>query len=193
MQYWFPRYLFAWSWFIQWIALSCLNDQGQKVSDRLEMYQECCAYISQRKVHYLLLLGVTSHNFLHTVRKHQTCNPPKPSLSLAWTTSWIYSWLSWVQILSHTCKWPTGCLLPVGVINLVMFYLDIYLFLIIWVKCLKTHWISILRPSPQIYETANWSLRQSDEEVNKKNKTKIHIYLNKLPNISVWKQTFSRG
>ena len=92
-------------------------------------------HVSQRKVHYLLLLGVTSHNFLHTVRKHQTCNPPKPSLSLAWTTSWIYSWLSWVQMLSHmTRKWPTGCLLPVGVINLVMFYLDIYLFLIIWVK-----------------------------------------------------------
>ena len=158
MQYWFPPYLFAWSLFIQWIALSCLNDQGQKFSDRhnnyiilslvmhatsaegnLEVCQECCAYISKKSA---LLLGVTSHNFLHTVRRHQTCNLPKPSSSLAQTTSWIYSWLSWVQILSHTCKWPTGCLLPVGVINLVMFYLDIYLFLIICVECLKNSWIS---------------------------------------------------
>ena len=155
MQYWFPRYLFAWSGFIQWIALSCLNDQGQRVSDRhiilsvvthairaegkLEMYQECFAYISKKSA---LLLGLTSPNFLHTVMRHQTCNPPKPSLSLTRTTSWIYSQLSWVQMLSHTCKWPTGILLPVGVINLVMFYLDMYLFLIICVKCLKTSWIS---------------------------------------------------
>ena len=42
------------------------------------------------------------------------------------------------------------------------------------------------------YETANWSLRQGDEEVNKRIKQKC-IYLNKLPNISVWKQTFLRG
>ena len=31
----------------------------------------------------------------------------------------------------------------------------------------------------------NWS--------KQKKKTKKHIYLNKLPNISVWKQTFIRG
>ena len=42
------------------------------------------------------------------------------------------------------------------------------------------------------YETANWSLRQGDEEVNKRIKQK-NIYLNKLSNISVWKQTFFRG
>ena len=35
------------------------------------------------------------------------------------------------------------------------------------------------------FETANWSLRQGDEEVDKN--------LNKLLNISVWKQTFFRG
>ena len=39
--------------------------------------------------------------------------------------------------------------------------------------------------------TSNWSLRQGDEEVNKRIKQKIYyLYLNKLPNISVWKQTF---
>ena len=37
-------------------------------------------------------------------------------------------------------------------------------------------------------ETANWYLRQGDEEVNKKN-----ICLNKMRNIPVWKQTFFRG
>ena len=42
------------------------------------------------------------------------------------------------------------------------------------------------------YETAKGSLRQGDEEVNKAIKQK-YIYLNKLPNISVCKQTFVRG
>ena len=41
-------------------------------------------------------------------------------------------------------------------------------------------------------ETANWSLRQGDEEVDKRIIEK-KIYLNKLPNISVWKQTFFIG
>ena len=40
------------------------------------------------------------------------------------------------------------------------------------------------------YEAVNWSLRQGKSK--QKNKTK-NIYLNKLPNISVWKQTFFRG
>ena len=40
------------------------------------------------------------------------------------------------------------------------------------------------------YEAANWSLRQGKRK--QKNKTK-NIYLNKLPNISVWKQAFFRG
>ena len=44
----------------------------------------------------------------------------------------------------------------------------------------------------ETYETANWSLRQGDEEVNKRIRQK-YIYLNKLANISVWKQTFFRG
>ena len=34
------------------------------------------------------------------------------------------------QILAHACKKPNGCLLPVGVFNPVMLYLD-YLFLCI--------------------------------------------------------------
>ena len=42
------------------------------------------------------------------------------------------------------------------------------------------------------YEMANWSLWQGDEEVNKKYNKK-YIYLNKLADISVWKQTFCRG
>ena len=42
------------------------------------------------------------------------------------------------------------------------------------------------------FETANWSLRQGDEEVDKRIIEK-KIYLNKLPNISVWKQTFFIG
>ena len=39
------------------------------------------------------------------------------------------------------------------------------------------------------YDTANWSLRQGDEEVNKRTKQK-NTYLSKLSNISVWKQIF---
>ena len=42
------------------------------------------------------------------------------------------------------------------------------------------------------YETANLFLGQDVEEVNKRIKQK-YIHLNKLPNISVWKQTFFRG
>ena len=52
-------------------------------------------------------------------------------------------------------------------------------------------WISPIKIVDK-YETANWSLQQGDEEVNKRIKQK-YIYLNKLPNISVWKQTFFRG
>ena len=42
------------------------------------------------------------------------------------------------------------------------------------------------------HKTANWSLRQGDEEVNKRTKQKIYIFLN-LPNILVGKPTFFRG
>ena len=53
---------------------------------------------------------------------HQTDNlavlGSRPTLA----TSWICSQLSQVQILRHTCKQPTGCLLPVGVLNAVMLY-----------------------------------------------------------------------
>ena len=58
---------------------------------------------------------------------HQTPNPVALSLSPNLAMCWICSQLSRVQILSHACKWPTGCLLPVGVFNHVMFYLN-YLF-----------------------------------------------------------------
>ena len=42
------------------------------------------------------------------------------------------------------------------------------------------------------FETANWSLRRGDEQVDKRIKQK-YVYWNKLPNISAWKQTFFRG
>ena len=55
----------------------------------------------------------------------QAHNPVDPVLSPAPVTCLICSWSSWVQILSHACKYPTVCLLPVGVFNPVkMFYLD---------------------------------------------------------------------
>ena len=50
-----------------------------------------------------------------------------PGSSPALDTCWICSRLSRVQILGHACKKPTGCLLPVGVLNPVMLYLN-YLF-----------------------------------------------------------------
>ena len=43
------------------------------------------------------------------------------------------------------------------------------------------------------YETANWSLLQGDEEVNKRIKQTKYIFKQIAPNISVWKQTFFRG
>ena len=69
------------------------------------------------------------------VSERRTCNPMVPDSSPARATCWISTRLSRVQILGHACKWPTGCLLPVGVINPVMLYLN-YLFLSIWVACL---------------------------------------------------------
>ena len=59
-----------------------------------------------------------------------TSNPAVPGASSALTTCWTCPRLSRVQIPGHTCKKPTGCLLPVGVLNLVMPCLD-YLLLII--------------------------------------------------------------
>ena len=44
----------------------------------------------------------------------------------SWSDRWICSLSSQVQILHHTCKQPTDCLMPVGV-NPVMLYLN-YLF-----------------------------------------------------------------
>ena len=45
-------------------------------------------------------------------------------------TNWICSWLLRVEILSHACKLPAGCLLAVGVFSPVMLYVD-YLFQIL--------------------------------------------------------------
>lgn len=47
-------------------------------------------------------------------------------------TNWICSWLLRVEILSHACKLPTGCLLPFGVFSPVMLYVD-YLFPILFI------------------------------------------------------------
>ena len=57
----------------------------------------------------------------------RTRNPVVPGSSPALATCWIYSRSSLVQILGHACKYPTGCLLPVEVLNPVMLYLN-YLF-----------------------------------------------------------------
>ena len=57
----------------------------------------------------------------------RTRNPVVLGSSPALDTCWICSRLSRVQILGHACKKPTGCLLPVGVLNPVMLYLN-YLF-----------------------------------------------------------------
>ena len=57
----------------------------------------------------------------------RTRNPVVPGSSPALATCWICSRSSRAQILGHACKWPTGCLLPVGVLNPVMLYLN-YLF-----------------------------------------------------------------
>ena len=54
---------------------------------------------------------------------------------LLWPLVGICSGWSQVQILRHACKYPTGCLLPVGVLNPVMLYLN-YMFLSIQVECL---------------------------------------------------------
>ena len=57
----------------------------------------------------------------------RTRNPAVPGSSPAMATCWICARSSRVQILVHACKWPTGCLLPVGILNPVMLYLN-YLF-----------------------------------------------------------------
>ena len=65
----------------------------------------------------------------------RTRNPAVLGSSPALATCWICARSSRVQILDHACKQPTGCLLPVGVFNPVMLYLN-YLFLSIRVEYL---------------------------------------------------------
>ena len=53
-----------------------------------------------------------------------------------------------------------------------------------------------ISPPPSSSPSENNMKRQTDPYVKaskQKKKTKIYIYLNKLPYISVWKQTFFRG
>ena len=54
----------------------------------------------------------------------QTYNSAIPGLSPALASCWICTRSSRVQILGHACKKPTGCLLPVGVLNPAMLYLN---------------------------------------------------------------------
>ena len=63
---------------------------------------------------------------------HGTRNPAVLGSSPALLTCWICSQLSRVQILGHTCKQSTGCLLSVGVFNRVMLYLIKELFFFIY-------------------------------------------------------------
>ena len=58
----------------------------------------------------------------------RTRNPAVPGSNPALATCWICARSSRVQILGHACKQPTGRLLPIGVFNPVMLYLN-YLFL----------------------------------------------------------------
>lgn len=53
----------------------------------------------------------------------------------ALTTSGICSWSSWVQFLagSWSCKWRTGCILPVGTIDPVASHLNYSL----WIICMS--------------------------------------------------------
>ena len=55
----------------------------------------------------------------------QSIQRPRVS-SPALTASWICSQVSRVQILGYACKQPTGCLLPVGILNLVIFHLNLF-------------------------------------------------------------------
>ena len=65
----------------------------------------------------------------------RTCNPAVPGSSLALATCWICARSSQVQILGHACKQPTGRLLPVGVFNPVMLYLNYLLLIFEWSAC----------------------------------------------------------
>ena len=42
-------------------------------------------------------------------------------------TCWICCPLSRIQTLGHACKYPTGCLLPIGDFNPVVLYLNLFL------------------------------------------------------------------
>ena len=54
----------------------------------------------------------------------RTRNPAVSGSSPALAFCSICSRSSRVQILGHACKQPTGCLLPVGVFNSVMLYVN---------------------------------------------------------------------
>lgn len=56
----------------------------------------------------------------------QCCGPGFVESCSGQATIWICSLLVWVQILSHACKLPTVCLLPVGVFSPVMLYVDCF-------------------------------------------------------------------
>ena len=68
------------------------------------------------------------HNSVAEWSARRTRNPAVSDSSPALATCWICSRSSRVQILGHACKsWPTGCLLPVGILHSVILYLN-YLF-----------------------------------------------------------------
>ena len=56
----------------------------------------------------------------------RTRNPTVPGQTHALATCWICSRSSRVEILGHAYKQPTGCFLPVGVLNPVMLYLNYF-------------------------------------------------------------------
>ena len=87
-----------------------------------------------------------------------------PSLA----TCWICSVLSGVQNLGHTCTSPAGCLLPVGVFNPIMFYLDYLSLIIEWSASKLAECnirLSVLLPVNKLltfftrYQKLKWSTR----------------------------------
>ena len=101
------------------LPLNCINFQYDICT------QKKCFMLPSRG-HMKQNQGYVSHGTEWSARR--TRNPAVPGSSPALATCWICARSSRVQILGHACKQPTGRLLPVGVFNPVMLYLN-YLFL----------------------------------------------------------------
>ena len=86
----------------------------------------CRLYLRTHKPSSERCAGLSLNNAFHA--SHSQSAVPGSSPVLA--TCWICSRFSQVLIVYHAFKQPTGCLLPVGVFNPVMLYLN-YLYVIL--------------------------------------------------------------